>query len=314
VSNLADQRSSGEISPWPRRAARLGRFVVGVIFLFAGVVKALHPEGFARQIDAYGWLPSAFTYGAAFLLIAVEFFLAAALLLDARPLAASLGTAGLLLLFIVASGTAWSRGMDIDCGCFGSVVERGPGEVIIEDAIMLGLLLPTFLLGRSGPGRRWRTAAAVAVAVLGVGLAVAAPRLPVDGLVTDLVPGADLEKLGMDALVPHPGAVLVALMEVEEEPGELSREMVARVNEIVLAVPELEVIGFAAAGPDERAVFGWTTGAGFLVDEVAPTMVDAMARTLPRFALLVDGRVVAVWNENPPDPGALRSAIGGTLS
>ena len=145
------QAKGPEISPWPRRAARLGRFVVGALFVLAGGIKALDPMGFARQIDTYGWLPTDWTGPAALLLVGVEILLGAALLLDARPLVASVGTGGLLLLFIAVTAEAWSQGRTIDCGCFGNLVNRGPGEVILEDVIMLGLLVPTFLPAASCP-------------------------------------------------------------------------------------------------------------------------------------------------------------------
>ena len=52
--------------------------------LVAGGVKALNPAGFARQIDAYQWLPTQTTGTAALLLVVVELLLGAALLLQGR--------------------------------------------------------------------------------------------------------------------------------------------------------------------------------------------------------------------------------------
>ena len=281
---------------------------MGAIFLLAGGLKAMDPFGFARQIDSYGWLPAGLTAAAAFLFILLELLLGAGLVLDVRPRAMAGGATALLMLFVLVSADAWVRGTVVDCGCFGKLVQRGPGEVVVEDLLMLGLLLPSFLLG-VGPRRaRWRFGAAVATSLLGAGFALAAPHLPLDGLVTALVPGAELKEMGLDALVPEGGAVLVALLETETE---ASVHAVPGLNEIAATMPEVHVVGLAAAGPEERAMFGWTRGAGFPVEEVAGATLGTLARRLPRFALLVDGRVRAVWNEIPPDPGTLRTVLEG---
>ncbi len=141
------------------------------------------------------------------------------------------------------------------------------------------------------------------------GLALAAPHLPLDDLVTRLVPGAGVREMGLDALVPERGVVLFALMDLEAEP---SVSAVAGLNQVALAHASVHVMALAAATSEERAMFGWTAGAGFPVEEVGATTLRPLARTLPRFALLMDGRVQAVWNDKPPDPDTVRTALGGT--
>jgi uncharacterized membrane protein YphA (DoxX/SURF4 family) len=298
-------------TPWLRWGAGVGRWIVGGIFLFAGGIKALDPQGFARQIDAYGWVPAALLHPAALLLITVEVLLGAALLVGPRPGIAAWGTGVLLLLFIGVSGEAWWSGRQIECGCFGGALERTPAQVVLEDLLMLAALVPTFW----APGRpvraRWRRVVPVGTAAAVLAVAIAAPGLPLDGLVTGLKPGRDVAALGLDTLVPEQGAVLMALLELGQEP---SRAAVPALNDVAVEIPECQVLGLAAAGPEERALFGWTEGAGFPVDEVGASTVDSLARALPRFALLVDGRVVAVWNETPPRPEALRSVMGGMAS
>ena len=84
-------------------------------------------------------------------------------------------------------------------------------------------------------------------------------------------------------------------------------------NDLAMEVLEVEVMAFAAADPEARATFGWEQGAGFPVEEVGAASVEAMARRLPRFALVTDGNVAEVWNGTPPDPQMLRSAMEGDL-
>jgi len=293
---------------WVGPLALIGRLAVGAVFLVAAGAKSLDPAGFARQIAGHGWLPEAWTYAAALGLIAIELLLGAALVLGVASRAAAALTAGLLLLFSVVMGVAWYSGSDVDCGCFGSLVERGPGEVVLEDLGLLLLLLPTAWSARK-EASPLRLGAVAGIALAGVGLALAAPHLPLDGLVTRLVPGATLDSIGMDALLPRQGAFVVALVDLK---GEATPGVVAGLNEIATAIPDAEVVAFAAAGADERATFGWSNGAGFRVEEIGKTALGRLARRLPRFALVVDGRVTAIWNDAPPEAIALRGMTGGS--
>jgi uncharacterized membrane protein YphA (DoxX/SURF4 family) len=298
--------------PWLRRAAWLGRLAVGAVLLLAGGIKALDPVGFSLEIDAYGWLPEGLTHPAAIFFIAVELLLGAALVLQARPRLAAWGTAALLLLFVGVLGEAWAAGRQLPgCGCFGGLVERTPGQALVEDLLLLAALVPTLLCGRLPEGAPWRAAVAAGLSAAGLGLAVAAPSLPLDDLVTDLRPGQAVAKIGLDALVPEKGAVLMALLDLDGAP---SQAAVPALNEVARSLPEVTVTGLAAADPEARALFGWTHGAGFPVDEIGAGTVRSLARALPRFALLVDGTVVAVWTGNPPAPAVLREALEGAES
>jgi uncharacterized membrane protein YphA (DoxX/SURF4 family) len=282
--------------------------VVGAVFLIAAGAKALDPAAFARQIAGYGWVPESWTPALAIALILVELLLGAALVLAVASRPAAALTAALLVLFVAVMGAAWYTGREVDCGCFGTLIDRGPGEVVLEDLGLLALLLPTIWSARKSASRL-RTAGVVVIALAGVGLAFAAPHLPLDGVVTKLTPGATLESIGMQALLPRDGAYVVALLDLK---GGASAGSVPALNDLATALPEAEVVAFAAAAADERAAFGWTNGAGFRVEEIGEGAVGALARKLPRFALVIDGRVAAIWNDAPPAATAVRGMMGGS--
>jgi uncharacterized membrane protein YphA (DoxX/SURF4 family) len=310
VTHGAQPPAAGRPSAWQLTVARIGRALVGLVFLVAAVGKAMDPVGFGSQIDAYGWLPGAWTYPAAIFFIAVEFLLAAALLVDFRPRLAAAMMLPLVLVFLVVLTEAWYNERAVDCGCFGELASFGPGQEALADVGYLILLLPTFLWGARPVRAGWRLGTVAAVAVLGLGFTLAAPRLPLDDLLTRLTPGADVAALGMEALVPEQGAVLIGLLDLEAEP---SVRAVPGLNDLALEVLETQVLAFAAAGPEERFLFSMEHAAGFPLEEVGATTLGEMARRLPRFALLVDGEVVAVWNDQPPDPQSLRAELeGGT--
>jgi len=304
TSGLSEVRQGRWVEPF----GRVGRFLVGAVFVVAAGSKALDPAAFARQIAGHGWLPEAWTPAVAIALIAVELLLGSALVLAVASRAAAALIAGLLLLFVGVMAEAWLTGRQVDCGCFGALVERGPGEVVLEDLGLLALLLPTLWSVRK-ESSRLRRGAVASVTAVGLALAFAAPYLPLDGLVTKLAPGATLESIGMDALLPRDGAYVVALLDLNSE---ATTGAVAGLNDLATAVPEAEVVAFAAAGAEERAAFGWSKGAGFRVEEIGAGAVGALARKLPRYALVVDGRVTAIWNDAPPAAAAIRGMMGGS--
>jgi hypothetical protein len=93
--------------------------IIGGIFIYAGVIKALDPVQFANDIDNYKTLPWAISVRLAFYLPWLEIFCGLALI--ARRLyfgGLSILTA-LVSVFIIATIAAKIRGLDITCGCFG---------------------------------------------------------------------------------------------------------------------------------------------------------------------------------------------------
>lgn len=114
----------------PRRMGRnrgidvfilVSRLALGAIFIYAGYVKLKEPwELFAMNIDSYKILPLAMAETAAHVIpwleIALGIWLVTGIWLKTS------GTVAALVLgtFIVLMARAYAKGMQIDCGCFGS--------------------------------------------------------------------------------------------------------------------------------------------------------------------------------------------------
>ena len=96
---------------------RSARWVLGLIFIYAGTIKLLEPKVFAVLIDAYGIVPYPLLMPVALILPASEVAAGIGLLFDIRG-SLSVITA-LLLLFIAILGYGIRMGLDVDCGCFG---------------------------------------------------------------------------------------------------------------------------------------------------------------------------------------------------
>ncbi|GIJ33129.1 MauE/DoxX family redox-associated membrane protein [Verrucosispora sp. WMMD703] len=111
--------------PWLGLAVRLG---LAVVWLWAGWSKVGDLAGSGRAVNAYQVLPYdvAMVVGAA--LPFVELALALLLLLGLATRLAAGVSAALLLVFIAGIASAWSRGLAIDCGCFGVGGELPAGE------------------------------------------------------------------------------------------------------------------------------------------------------------------------------------------
>ena len=96
---------------------RLCRWVLGVIFIYAGGTKLLEPEIFAVLIDAYGIVPGGLLMPVAVGLPLLEVIAGIGLLFDIHGSLALM--TGLLVLFMVVLGYGIWMGLDVDCGCFG---------------------------------------------------------------------------------------------------------------------------------------------------------------------------------------------------
>ena len=98
---------------------RVVGFIVGGIFIYAGVIKAVDPLRFAIDIDNYKMLPWAISVRLAFYLPWLELLCGLALILRLFYRGGLFILTALTFIFIAASIIAKVRGLDITCGCFG---------------------------------------------------------------------------------------------------------------------------------------------------------------------------------------------------
>ncbi len=103
---------------------------LGGIFLYAGVLKVLDPQQFALDVKHYEltpwidhWVPGVTSWTIAIVIAMylpwLEIFAGLALLARRFYHGSLLIAAGLAFVFLAAIGSAWWRGLDITCGCFG---------------------------------------------------------------------------------------------------------------------------------------------------------------------------------------------------
>ena len=96
------------------------RLILGGIFLYAGFVKIQAPLAFADSIASFRLLPDSIINLFALGLPPIEIIVGAMLLIGWRIRLASFAVLILSFMFALALGQALLRGLDVDCGCFGS--------------------------------------------------------------------------------------------------------------------------------------------------------------------------------------------------
>ena len=127
--------------PW-----RIVDLIVGGVFIYAGVIKALDPVRFGLDIDNYKSLPWFISVRLAFYLPWLEILCGLALIFRFLYRGGLSILMALILVFIGATIAAKARGLDITCGCFGHASEHWsfPQHMAIDLAILVGLLLLWF--------------------------------------------------------------------------------------------------------------------------------------------------------------------------
>ncbi len=131
------------------RPALWVRFALAALFIYSGAGKAWDPAAFASDIANYHITPWIITAAVALYLPWLEILAGAGLLFHGCRSGALLIVSALLFVFCGALLSAWFRGLDIHCGCFGG------GGTGIAPALLRNLVLLAgcaFVWRRRPPG------------------------------------------------------------------------------------------------------------------------------------------------------------------
>jgi len=118
----------------------IARVAIGLLFIAAALGKLGDLAAFAQQVHNYRLLP---LWGENFVAIAlpwIEVLAGLALVLGIRPRSGAVIVLALMVIFTVAVGAAWARGLDFECGCFGKATAGTIGaKKFLENIGMLAL-------------------------------------------------------------------------------------------------------------------------------------------------------------------------------
>ncbi|HEY4291152.1 MAG TPA: BT_3928 family protein [Puia sp.] len=126
------------------------RFLVGVLFIFSGLVKADDPLGLSYKMQEFfevwnfHWLDN-FTLAFSIGMIVFEIVAGVAILLGWRMKLFSWLLLLLIIFFTFLTGYAYLSGKVRECGCFGDCIPLTAGQSFMKDLLLL--LLIVFLFG-----------------------------------------------------------------------------------------------------------------------------------------------------------------------
>ena len=128
---------------------RLLAILVGALFIYAGVVKLADPIQFASEITNYNIVPWSIAVRLAFYLPWLELLCGLALVFHRLFSGALALTISLMTIFIAASVITKARGIDVSCGCFGTISGKlNFTSHLVLDFVLLAILVALWLQGR----------------------------------------------------------------------------------------------------------------------------------------------------------------------
>jgi uncharacterized membrane protein YphA (DoxX/SURF4 family) len=126
--------------PWLTLLARL---VVGSVWIVAGAIKLGDTDASVRAVRAYQVLPESVVPVVGRGLPAFEVVLGVLLIVGLGLRIVAVLSALLQLAFIIGIASAWARGIQIDCGCFGgggfdaNATSKYPWEIARDTGLFL---------------------------------------------------------------------------------------------------------------------------------------------------------------------------------
>ena len=125
------------------------KFVLGLVFIIAGIQKIIDPNAFADSIANYRVFPIFTINFFAITVPWVELVSGILLIFNKHVKENSLLLGSLLLIFIVLVFSALIRGLDFECGCFGTNDATRVGWMkIFENIGLLFIAVIIFFYGK----------------------------------------------------------------------------------------------------------------------------------------------------------------------
>jgi hypothetical protein len=279
---------------WESRVAYLLALIAAAVLVTAAFLKAGDPVLFADQITAHRITPAAWSPFLAYLFIAGELSLGAALIAFVRPRLTFACNILLMLGFIGVTAWAWKHGNLRECGCFGRLIDRGPRQVIIEDSVVIALSVAGLILARRVRMRPWQWTAFAILLVPVIVLVGFGTSLPMDEIFVGVRPGANLADFAIAGLpdIVDRGETLLTIVGPNcpacDEGVESLKAIVAQkaTQNVAVAIP-----GGAIEAQKWRLQYLPNFPVGYAPERV----LRQYYRKLPVTFLLQDGIVRRIW-------------------
>lgn len=131
-------------------AVTIARIIVGILFIFSGLIKANDPLGLSYKMqeffDAWGWNALNWsTFGLSIAMNTFEILLGVAMLVGYRMRLFSWLILLLTVFFGFLTGYAALSGKFQSCGCFGDCLPLTPTQSFLKDLVLLALIIYIFI-------------------------------------------------------------------------------------------------------------------------------------------------------------------------
>lgn len=114
------------------------RLIIGGLFIYSAITKIIDTDYFVKSLYNYRLLPEVSLNFFALFIPWLELVIGCLLVLGIFVRESALIGSILMIIFIAAIGIAVARGLDIECGCFGTRDGSRVGVLkIIEDLLIL---------------------------------------------------------------------------------------------------------------------------------------------------------------------------------
>lgn len=121
------------------------RLAIAALFVYAGAAKALDTAEFERAIAGFRLIPPWIEGATAMYLPWLEIVCGLGLLWRRTVLGAAPVLGVLTTVFILAVASAWWRGLDISCGCFGSTDVANYPWLITRNVLIVAAIGALFI-------------------------------------------------------------------------------------------------------------------------------------------------------------------------
>lgn len=310
------------------------RLLVGLLFIFSGLIKANDTIGFGYKLDEYfdvfgmPFLKS-LSWSLSALICILEIFLGAALIVGYRFALSAWALLLLIIFFTFLTGYSAIFNKVTDCGCFGDAIPLTPWQSFYKDIILLLFIVLLFVLRN-----RVKPMAAAAGITWGLTLLTAIftwytwQHLPIIDF-RSYKPGTDLKdcttryveslgKIKCKDYFPFKAAcgedefegntLMVIAYDLEKADEEGLKNSVTLANSLVGT--GVKVMGGTGSGSDLRDAVVAKYAVPYCFSPQDVTMLKTMIRSNPGFILLKNGRVMKMWHHNDiPDKTEVLSAL-----
>ena len=129
----------------------LFRLVLGGVFIWAGIIKISNPLVFAQDIANYQVFPQIISFFLALFLPWIEVICGVCVLTGILLRSSSAFLICLLVGFLFLIIVTLIRGIDVECGCFGSLGRQVDYKLLLTDSALLFFSLNIFFFRKPLP-------------------------------------------------------------------------------------------------------------------------------------------------------------------